>query len=79
MVALLLDKGASVTKRNGRRESAIDVVSGDWSDQLAGFYRALSDGAGLGLDLEEVRRLRPKVAGLLRERGATERKDGKLE
>ena len=79
LVKLLLEEGASVTERNGRQESPLDVVSGEWSEPLGGFYQALSEGAGLGLDLEEIRQGRPKMAELLREHAASEKKDGKLE
>ena len=78
-VKLLLEEGAFVTKRNGRDESPLDVVSGEWSEPLAGFYQSLSDGAGLGLDLKEIRQDRPKMAELLREHAASEKNDGNLE
>ena len=65
IVKLLLEKGASPTKQNGRRESAINVVSGQWSEPLAGFYQAISDGARLGLDLKEIRLQRPLMARIL--------------
>lgn len=73
IVKLLLDKGAPVTKRNDRQESPIDVVSGAWSDQLAGFYRAISDGARLELDLKEIRQLRPEIGKTLRQNEAKKR------
>lgn len=67
IVKLLLQNEASPAKRNGRRESAVDVVSGQWSEPLAGFYRAISDGAQLNLDLKEVERKRPEMARILRQ------------
>ena len=79
LVKLLLDEGASVTKRNGRNESSLDAVSGEWSEPLAGFYRSLSEGSSLSLDLKEIRQGRPKMAELLREHAASEKNDGKSE
>ena len=70
IVQLLLAKGASVTQRNGRRERAIDTVSGAWSDGLAGFYRSLNNSATHKMDLEQIQKLRPQIAKLLREHAA---------
>ncbi len=68
---LFLDKGASVIKKNNRGESPIDVVSSPWNDGLAGFYTAISDGAGLGLDNAKIQQMRPRISSLLREHAAT--------
>lgn len=70
IVQFLLDNGASVTQKNNRGETPIDVVSGEWSDGLAGFYRAIGDGVGIELDLERIQRERPRIAKLLREHAA---------
>ncbi len=69
VIELLLDKGAELEKRNRRRERPVDVVSGGWSDGLAGFYNAIASGAGFELDLEEVEKLRPEIRKLLEARG----------
>ncbi|MFP6874816.1 MAG: ankyrin repeat domain-containing protein [Verrucomicrobiales bacterium] len=68
---LFLNKGASVISKNRRGESPIDVVSSPWNDELAGFYTAISDGAGLGLDNAKIQQLRPRISSLLREHAAT--------
>ena len=73
IVNLLLAKGASPTRRNGRRESVIDVVSGPWSDDLAGFYTALLGMTEEDTDLDEIQKRRPEVAKILRSHAA---KDG---
>ena len=70
IVQLLLAKGASVTERNGRRERAIDTVSGTWSEGLAGFYRNLNASATNKVDLEQIQKLRPQIAEILREHAA---------
>ena len=74
IVQLLLSKGASVTQRNGRRERAIDTVSGAWSEGLAGFYRSLNTSATNKVDLEQIQKLRPQIAKLLREHVAKQRR-----
>ena len=68
---LFLSKGASLIKKNHRGESPIDVVSSPWDDGLAGFYTAISDGAGLGLDNAKIQQMRPRISSLLRDHAAT--------
>ena len=70
VVKLLLAKGASTRNRNDRRESPIDVVSGDWSEELGDFYSAIAAGSGFKIDLEEIEKLRPQIADLLRDHAA---------
>ena len=65
MVKYLLENGASVNKRSDRGERPVDTATASWNDGLAGFYKAISDGAGLNLDLEEIERLRPEMVKLL--------------
>jgi len=67
VVKLLLEKGASTSKRNGRRETAIDVVSGEWSNELGEYYSAIAAGSGFEIDLKEIEKLRSQIAGLLRD------------
>ncbi|MEM7387556.1 MAG: ankyrin repeat domain-containing protein, partial [Verrucomicrobiota bacterium] len=67
LVKLLLEHGASLSVESDRGESPIDVVSSPWNDGLAGFYRSISEGSGLDLDLEELERRRPRLVRLLRE------------
>jgi len=74
IVQLLLAKGASITQRNGRRETAIDTVSGAWSDGLADFYKRLNQSATHKVDLEQIQKLRPQIVKLLREHAAKERR-----
>ena len=66
MVELLLDRGASTETKNARGETPIDVVSGEWSEPLAGFYRVLDGAGSLSLDLDTIRKSRPEIATLLR-------------
>ena len=67
IVQLLLASGASVAQRNNRRETPIDVVSGEWSEELAGFYSGIASAVGIDIDLEAIEQDRPKIAILLRE------------
>lgn len=70
MVDYLLEHDASLSKKSDRGETPVDVVSSDWNDGLGRFYQSISDGANLGLDLEEIQRLRPKIAKQLRDHAA---------
>ena len=73
VVKLLLEKGASARIDNGRGESPADVVSGEWSRELAGFYLGIAGSVGLEIDLERIQKERPKLAKLIREHGEKER------
>jgi ankyrin repeat protein len=66
IVKLLLAKGGRATTRNEKRETPIDVVSGEWNDGLAGFYAVLNNLTSNKVDLEEIRKVRPRVAKLLK-------------
>lgn len=48
------------TEQNERGEPPLDVVSGDWSEELARFYRYLDEYGDLNLDLEGIRKVRPQ-------------------
>ena len=67
VVKLLLEKGASPVKKNNRGDSAIDSVSGAWSQDLANFYTAIGNLIGVELDLKQIQETRPNMAKLLRE------------
>ncbi len=64
---MLLESGASVTKENDRGETPVDVVSGAWSEELAGAYRFFAGLLEMELDLAAVERERPEIAKRLRE------------
>ncbi|MGB6043551.1 MAG: ankyrin repeat domain-containing protein, partial [Pirellulales bacterium] len=68
IVQLLLEQGASVSQKNSRGETPADVVSGQWGDGLANFYKAIASGTGIQIDLERIEQDRPKMVKLLRER-----------
>ncbi len=75
IVQLLLDKGADVNIRNAQQESPLDVVSGQWSDELAGLYNTLGAVLKLQLDLQEIKAVRPKIAALLAAKGGESGKE----
>ena len=80
MVKYLLEKGASLTKKSRRNETAIDVVSSPWSEQLAEFYTGVSNGANLNLDITEIEKKRPVIAKLLRDHAEKSKsKDKKIQ
>ena len=68
IVKLLLRKGASISKRNRNRQTAADIVSGEWNEETADFYRAIAEATGRRFNLDQIQDLRPKLAGLLKSR-----------
>ena len=66
-VKLLLQKGASVTKKNRRGESPVDVVSSKWSQGLGDFYKGIGKAINVKIDLRKLQQLRPQIAKLLKE------------
>jgi len=65
---LLLSEGAKAGVRNKKGESSIDTVSGEWSDGVAGFYRFLNGLTSNKVDLQEIRKARPRMHKLLKDR-----------
>ena len=70
VVRLLLDKDASTSHRNNRRETVIEIMSRPWTEELAGFYTGLARVTGLQVDLERLEQERPKIAELLKTHSA---------
>jgi len=66
IIRTFLKNGASVATRNHRRESPIDVVTGEWSKELSDLYQFLNSIANLSLNLEDIQKQRPKIASILR-------------
>ena len=64
---LLLSKGAKAGVRNKKGESSIDAVSGEWSDGVAGLYRFLNGLTSNKVDLQEIRKARPRMLKLLQD------------
>lgn len=66
IVKMLLEKEASPMVRNRKGETAIDVVSSDWTDGLSRFYEGIGRGLNLNLDLKQIQSDRPRMADLLK-------------
>ena len=64
---LLLSKGAKAGVRNKKGESSIDAVSGEWNDGMAGLYRFLNGLTSNKVDLQEIRKARPRMLKLLQD------------
>ncbi len=64
---LLLSKGAKASVRNKKGESSIDAVSGEWNDGVAGLYRFLNGLTSNKVDLQEIRKARPRMLKLLQD------------
>ena len=71
-VELLLRSGASIGAKNGQGQTPLEVVSSDWSPQLAALYGYVSGLTGIDLDLDRIRQARPEVARVLRDHAAAE-------
>jgi YVTN family beta-propeller protein len=74
IVKLLLRKGASITKRNKRQQTATDIVSSDWNEVTAGFYRAVGEATHRRFDLAQIEKIRPQIAQLLQRHAARTKK-----
>lgn len=70
VVKALVAQGADVNARNDRSETPLDAVSGAWSKELEGTYQAIGGYLKLELDLQQIKRARPKIAALLAQKGA---------
>ncbi len=66
MVTFLLENGADASVKNARGETAYDTVASDWSLVLAGIYKFVGGLLKTDLDLEHIRKTRPKVAEILK-------------
>ena len=64
---LLLSKGAKTSVRNKKGESSIDTVSGEWNDGMVGLYRFLNGLTSNKVDLQEIRKARPRMLKLLKD------------
>jgi ankyrin repeat protein len=52
VVKYMLANGASPNHKNRLGQTAIDVVSGDWNDNLARLYKSLGAATGMEVDLD---------------------------
>lgn len=69
IVKLLLDKGADVNAKNKDGRTPLDTVSGAWGPGIEGVYKYFAGILQMEIDLPRIRKARPEVAKLLRERG----------
>ena len=65
-VELLRKRGADLTRKNQRGETAAGIVATAWSQGLADFYTGIEEAVGVPLDLVRIQRERPKLAQRLR-------------
>ena len=68
-VKLLLDKHASINARNRNGETPLDVSASSF-DSVFSLIARMNESLRLRLHLPQVRKQRPLVAALLREKGA---------
>ncbi len=62
---LLVDRGADTTIKTNNGDTALQTVSGEWNDDLEGLYKFFGELLQMELDLERIKKARPKVAAIL--------------
>lgn len=70
VVKLLLEHEANVNVRSQRGETPLDPASTPWSDEAKGILEFIAGILELKVDPDKVKANRPKIAALLREKGA---------
>ena len=63
---LLLDKGADMAAKNNSGATPLDLVSGEWTQELQNVYVYIAGYLHMPLDLEAIKRGRPEMAQRLR-------------
>jgi len=66
IVELLLAKGADAHLQNNDGQTALQIVSGEWSAGLEGVYKFIGSITNTKMDLDRIKAARPKVAEVLR-------------
>ena len=74
-VELLIKNGADIHKKNNKKETARTIVSGPWSDEVAGVYRYISRVARVNFDLEKIKRARPLLVSYFDELASGDKED----
>ena len=70
-VKLLLDNGANVNATNVKGETSLQIVSGEWNEELEGVYKILGQIFGTPTDLGRIKTNRPKITDILRKHGGS--------
>ena len=73
IVELLLENKAAVNAKNKKGGTPLTGVEAPWA-QVEGIYKFLDGILQLNLDYKRIRETRPKIAAMLKEKGAEERK-----
>jgi hypothetical protein len=69
VVQLLLDKGLDPAIKSKKGQAALNYVEDPWNREIEGTYKFVGGLIGLDLDLERIKRDRPKCAAILRKQG----------
>jgi outer membrane protein assembly factor BamB len=65
IVSLLLEKGADQNATNERGQRPLDIVQGEWNQELVRVYRFIGGMLEMEIDLERIKKNRPIVAEML--------------
>ena len=71
VVQFLLDKGVDPAIKSKKGQTALNYVEGFWNRKLEGIYKSIGGSVGLDLDLDRIKRDRPKCAEILRKQGTS--------
>lgn len=71
VIQVLIENKADLNARNNEGETPLDVAAAPWSEEIQGFIQFVGGLLQTKFDLEEIQVARPKVAALLRKKGAT--------
>ena len=69
VAALLLEAGAETDLRNNDGVTALEAVSGPWSEELTGLYEFFDATFQMQLDVDRIREVRPEVHAILQAAG----------
>ncbi|MBN2329926.1 MAG: ankyrin repeat domain-containing protein [Candidatus Omnitrophica bacterium] len=75
IVKLLLENGAEVNTTNNAGSTPMDVVGGEWSQELEGIYKMVAGILKMDLDLERIKKVRSSVAEILKKHGGKTSKE----
>ena len=71
VMQFLLDKGVDPTIKSKKGETALNYVEGPWNKEIEGIYKIIGGLLRLELDLERIKKDRPKCAAILRKQGTS--------
>ncbi len=75
IVTLLLENGAQVNVKDKNGSTPMDVVAGQWSQELEGIYKMVGGMLQMQIDIERIKKVRPTIAAILKKHGGKTRSE----